>query len=66
VPRLAATHRGRRVYDDTNERNLIRIDNFDQSLYRVYALKWFEELLASGHDALANPTKWEDPFELFP
>jgi hypothetical protein len=53
------------VYDDTNERNLIRIDNLDQSLYRVYALKWFEELLASGHDALANPTKWEDPFENF-
>ena len=29
----------------------------DLPLYRVYALDRFEELLASGDDALVNPTK---------
>jgi len=50
---------------DTKKRNLIRIDNLDLPIYRVYALDRFVELLTSGHDALLNPTKWEDPFENF-
>ena len=51
--------------DDTKESNLIRIDNLDLSIYRVYALDRFVELLTSGYDALVNPAKWEDPFEDF-
>src|ERR1017187_2367030 len=65
TPKRRAATFGRRVYNDTNERNLIRIDNLEEALYRVYALDRFEELLAGGHDALVNPTKWEDPFENF-
>ncbi len=50
---------------DTNEKNLIRIDNLDQHLYRIYALDKFEQLLASSYDVLVNPAKWKDPFENF-
>jgi hypothetical protein len=53
------------VHDDTKERNIIRIDDLALPLYRIYALNRFEELLATGHDALVNPTKWDDPFENF-
>jgi hypothetical protein len=52
---------------DTNERNLIRLKDtdLDQPIYRIYALDRFKAMLASGHDAVVNPTKWQDPFEDF-
>jgi hypothetical protein len=53
------------VHNDTNQGNVIRIDDLDESLYRIYALDKFEALLASRCDALVNPTKWQDPFENF-
>jgi hypothetical protein len=53
------------VPSDTNKRNVIRLGNLDQPLYRVYALDRFEQLVATKYDALLNPTKWEDPFENF-
>jgi hypothetical protein len=53
------------VPSDTNKKNIIRLGNLDQPLYRVYALDRFEQLVATKYDALLNPTKWEDPFENF-
>jgi hypothetical protein len=53
------------VLADTNERNLIRLSDLAQPLYRVYGLDRFEQLLATKYDGLVNPTKWEDPFENF-
>lgn len=52
---------------NTNVRNLIRLEQGDLDLpvYRIYALDRFEALLANKHDAMVNPTKWDDPFEDF-
>jgi hypothetical protein len=51
----------------TNDRNLIRLAkaDLDTAVYRIYALDRFETMLASNHDALVNPAKWQDPFENF-
>ena len=51
----------------TTANNLIRLTEaeLDQRIYRIYALDRFEAMLASNHDALVNPAKWDDPFENF-
>lgn len=48
-------------------RNLIRLSSvdLDRPIYRIYALDRFMGMLATGEDALVNPTKWQDPFENF-
>ncbi|MDE3749378.1 DUF2971 domain-containing protein [Methylobacterium radiotolerans] len=53
--------------DDTNARNLIRLQDadLDRPIYRIYELDRFKAMLASGRDAVVNPTKWQDPFEDF-
>src|SRR5215216_2812468 len=49
----------------TNDRNLIRIDDLNQPIFRTYSKKWLLPILCTGKDALRNPSTWDDPFENF-
>ena len=43
---------------------LIRIDDIDEPIYRIFPLWFFEETLRKRRMALVAPEQWEDPFEV--
>jgi hypothetical protein len=45
---------------EANERNIIRIDNLDQSIFRIYSKKRFMQVVGTGNDTLRNPS-WTEP-----
>lgn len=45
--------------------NLIRIQDLDTPLYRIFPLNRVEELFANRELVLVSTKKWEDPFENF-
>lgn len=47
------------------KRNIIRIDNLDQEIYRIFPLYRIEEMLSSQRLILVKPNVWDDPFENF-
>jgi hypothetical protein len=38
------------------DNNLIRVDEIDQPIFRIYRKKWFLPILAKRQDALCNPS----------
>jgi hypothetical protein len=46
-----------------NADNFIRIDNVDVSIYRIFPIDRFCELLKTGNAVLVRPELWDDPFE---
>jgi hypothetical protein len=55
------------VTDTTTPDNLIRLNDadLDRQIYRIYSAERFKTLLANKQDAVVNPTKWGDPFEIW-
>lgn len=47
------------------ENNIIRINNLDCPIYRIYQCDRFLDLIETRTDALISPSKWEDPWENF-
>ena len=45
--------------------NIFRIDDLDQSIFRIYSKDRFLRGVTKGRDALRNPSRWHDPFENF-
>jgi hypothetical protein len=50
---------------ETGDRNIIRIDDLEQPIFRIYSKERFLRGVAKGRDALRNPSCWHDPFENF-
>ena len=48
---------------DTN--NILDINNLDQTIYRIFKLCRFKQLMCTNELVLVNPTKLDDPFENF-
>lgn len=48
-----------------NKKNLIRIDNLDEEVYRIFPLHRIEEIFKSNKLVLVKPAIWDDPFENF-
>ncbi|MDF1739350.1 MAG: hypothetical protein P1U86_09330 [Verrucomicrobiales bacterium] len=48
-----------------NTENLLRIDDLDAPIYRIFPLQRVQELFQKRKLVLVNPGKWEDPFENF-
>lgn len=47
------------------EENGIRIEDWDQDIYRIFSEKWFRNLLVTKENGLVRPSAWRDPFENF-
>jgi hypothetical protein len=49
----------------TDDGNIIRIEDLDQPIFRIYSQERFMRGVVKGRDALRNPSSWHDPFENF-
>ena len=49
----------------TMEDNAINIDDLDETIYRIFPINWFTDLIKTRTNGLVNPAKWDDPFENF-
>ena len=47
------------------EKNGIGITDWDLTIYRVFSMHWFSDLITNNRNGLVNPAFWEDPFENF-
>ena len=47
------------------EDNIIGIEDVNTSIYRIFSIKRFKELIKTKKLVLVNPYKWDDPFENF-
>lgn len=45
--------------------NIIGIEDLNQPIFRIYAKRWFLEVLHTQTNTLRNPSAWKDPFENF-
>ena len=50
---------------DSRYRNLLDIDDPDQSIYRVFSVDRLFEIFRESKLTLVRPMKWDDPFENF-
>jgi len=41
------------------------VDDFDAPIYRVFPLRWFEDMILNKTMGLVRPSGWADPFENF-
>ena len=47
------------------QKNILKIEDLDLEIYRIFSYKWFIELLKSKKNGLVRTSKWDDPFENF-
>ncbi|GAA5494087.1 hypothetical protein Rhal01_00243 [Rubritalea halochordaticola] len=48
-----------------NKNNIIRIEDLDTPIYRIFPLHRVEQIFENRELVLVNPSMWEDPFENF-
>ncbi|MEQ0006650.1 DUF2971 domain-containing protein [Klebsiella sp. GG_Kp146] len=51
--------------EDSILKNIIDIDSLDMSIYRIFSIKYFEELITNKELVLVQPDMWDDPYENF-
>lgn len=47
------------------ENNIIKIENLDIPIYRIFSFKRFKELITEKQLVLVKPSMWDDPYENF-
>jgi hypothetical protein len=49
--------------EQPSNKNIIRIDNLDAPIYRIFRLGHFREAIQNRELVLVPPNRWDDPFE---
>src|SRR5208337_1102621 len=45
--------------------NGLNIKDWDATIYRVFPIRWFRDMVETKTMGLARPSRWDDPFENF-